>query len=531
MAGASTPAIDLAKAYVMAPVAWDDYLILTPLIVPFLAAALVVILRDRTRTHAWIAGMAFALVFLSNCALFWHVLRDGPLVMTMGKWLPPFGISFTADITGVPFALSTSIIALGLVPYASSTIDQARSHHGFYAFFLLLVAGVSAAFLTADLFNLYVWFEVLLISSFGLLILGGEKEQLDGGIKYAFLNLIATTLFLIAVAYIYGLTGALNMADLAVKMRDLGGAAPAMTLACLFCLAFTMKAAAFPVNFWLPASYHTPSMVAAALFAGLLTKIGIYALIRVLIMIMPQGGEALQGLLLVVGCATILMGGLGALAQSDMRRMLGYCVISGIGAMLIGIGLQDNQGLAGTLLYALHSMMVMTALYVAVGIASYLTQNFSMMQGSGLYRSHPFFAALVLVLVFALSGLPPFSGFWPKLLLLYSGLQAGQIAAMVALLVGTFLTMMAMGRFWLFVFWHPVAPAVPVVPLLNDNQPVAVVERRTIPNRMMASLLLFTGLSVALGIAADYPSLWTLEAASSLLNPTLYLDSVLGAQP
>ena len=167
--------------------------------------------------------------------------------------------------------------------YAVDDINTSGRRYGFYPFLLVLMAGVSGAFLTGDIFNLYVWFEVLLISSFGLLILGSEREQIDGALKYAVLNLMATTLFLITVGYLYAIFGTLNMADIAVKVRDYADTAPLMTLTALFVLAFSMKAAAFPVNFWLPASYHTPRVVVSALFAGLLTKVGVYALIRGLI--------------------------------------------------------------------------------------------------------------------------------------------------------------------------------------------------------------------------------------------------------
>ena len=178
--------------------------------------------------------------------------------------------------------------------YALSDIDAGGRRFGFFPFLMFLMAGVTGAFLTGDIFNLYVWFEVLLISSFGLLVLGSEREQIDGAMKYAVLNLIGTTLFLIAVGYLYAIFGTLNMADIALKAAGLRDTAPLMTLAALFLLAFAMKAAAFPVNFWLPASYHTPRIVVSALFAGLLTKVGIYALIRVMVMLLPVEREALS---------------------------------------------------------------------------------------------------------------------------------------------------------------------------------------------------------------------------------------------
>src|SRR5690606_6163921 len=203
--------------------------------------------------------------------------------------------------------------------------------YGFYPFLLLMMAGVAGTFLTGDIFNLYVWFEILLISSFGLLVLGSSNAQLDGTMKYAFLNLVATMLFLITTGMLYGVFGTLNMADIARKAAGLKEIGPLITLATMFLLAFGAKAAAFPVNFWLPASYHTPQVVTSALFAGLLTKVGVYALIRILVMLLPAEREVLAELIGWIAIATMLAGILGALAESDIRRMMGFVVISGIG--------------------------------------------------------------------------------------------------------------------------------------------------------------------------------------------------------
>ncbi len=306
--------------------------------------------------------------------------------MVMGRWLPPFGIAFTVDLFGALMALAAAIAALAGSLYALTDIDAGGRRFGFFPFLMLLMAGVSGVFLTGDIFNLYVWFEVLLISSFGLLILGSEREQIDGAMKYAVLNLIGTTLFLIAVGYLYAIFGTLNMADIALKAAGLRDTAPLMTLAALFLLAFAMKAAAFPVNFWLPASYHTPRIVVSALFAGLLTKVGIYALIRVVVMLLPVEREALSLMIALVGAATVLIGALGALAQTDIRRMLGYVVISGIGNMLAGIAIGTPGGVSGAVFYALHSVVLMMALYLLAGQAARLGGSFQLSALGGLYR-------------------------------------------------------------------------------------------------------------------------------------------------
>jgi multicomponent Na+:H+ antiporter subunit D len=353
--------------------------------------------------------------------------------MTMGRWLPPFGISFAADTFGATLAFAASVAALCAAIFGARDVPAGLRRFGFYPFLLLLMMGVLSALLTGDIFNLYVWFEVLLIASFGLIVLGNAKEQLDGGLRYALLNLLGTTLFLAATGCLYGLTGTLNMADLAERLPALDRPAPIATIAALYVLAFGMKAAAFPVNFWLPASYHTPAATVSALFAGLLTKVGIYALLRVLIMLMPEQRDLYSEVLAVIAVATMLVGALGALAEAHLRRMLGYVVIIGIGAMIAGIAVGTPASVSAAVVYAVHSMIATTALYLAVGVAERIGGSSEFRLLGGLYAAEPLVAALILVLIFSVAGLPPFSGFWAKLLVAQAALADELVGPVVVL--------------------------------------------------------------------------------------------------
>ena len=270
-----------------------------------------------------------------NATLLARVLADGPLAMTMGRWLPPFGITFAADALGAASRWSRRWSRWSAPSSAARDIDTTGRRYGFYPFLMLLMAGVSGAFLTGDIFNLYVWFEVMLIASFGLLVLGSAPSRSTARRNTAFLNLLATTLFLVAPAYLYG-PSARSTWPTSRRRQPARDPAPLTTIAALFLLAFGMKAAAFPVNFWLPASYHAPRIVTSALFGGLLTKVGVYALLRTLVMLFPVERLALSRRDRLGGGATMILGALGALAQSDIRRMLGFLVISGIGVMLSG---------------------------------------------------------------------------------------------------------------------------------------------------------------------------------------------------
>ncbi len=509
---AAPTTVDLSAALITAPVPIGHWLAILPVAHCITLGAVLLMLRAYPRLQAWLAISGLAVLALIDAALLAKVVAEGPLTMVMGRWLPPFGIAFTVDLFGALMAFTSALVALAAGIYALADIGESGRRYGFFPLLMLLMAGVSGAFLTGDVFNLYVWFEVLLISSFGLIILGSERQQIDGALKYAVLNLIATTLFLIGVGILYAVFGTLNMADIASKARDLRATAPLMTLASLFLLAFAMKAAAFPVNFWLPAAYHTPRIVVSALFAGLLTKVGIYALIRVLVMLLPIERAELSPLIALAAAATILVGALGALAENDIRRLFGYVVISGIGNMLAGVALGGTGGgISGAVFYALHSMVLMTALYLTAGEIARRGGGFLLSALGGLYRQSGGFTALSLVLFLAACGLPPFSGFWPKVILVKASLDLDAWWLAAVILGGGFLTTIAFGRLFLLVYWRP-APAAGV--------PSPAVWRTGLP------LAALTALVVGFGILPDQLLALSQSAAAGLADPEAYVHSV-----
>jgi len=515
MAGSSEALQDYSTVYTMQPVAAADWLIVAPVVWCILIGAVLLMLRKRTDIQPVIAIPALFVLVLMTLGLLVHVAQSGTLTMTMGRWLPPFGISFTVDLLGAFFAATAALVALAAGIYGRSDVDDTGRRYGFYPFLMLIMAGILGAFLTGDIFNLYVWFEVLLISSFGLLVLGSERKQLDGAVKYAFLNLIATTLFLVATGYLYGLFGTLNMADIAIKASELRGTAPLMTLVTLYLLAFAMKAAAFPVNFWLPASYHTPRLVVSALFAGLLTKVGIYALLRILGMLFPFEREELSLIIAIVAALTMILGVIGALAQNDIRRSLGFLVISGIGVMMAGLALGSPAGLSGAILYAAHSMVVMTALYFAAGIAARLGGSFELTAAGGLYAKSALLAAMTLMLLLSVAGLPPFSGLWPKIMLVKASLDVGAWWLAGSILVTGFLTTITVGRIWVLAYWRP-------LPGADAGEDAAV----ALPMGASAALAGLVAITVAAGVWPEPLMALAQDAARGLIDPSAYVLSV-----
>ena len=514
MAAIDQGAAGLAAAIVTAPVALHQWLVVAPVAVPILTGALLLTIRHRVRLHAAVAILGLAASAVCAGLLLARVASGGPLVMTMGRWLPPFGITFAADTLGALLCLTANLVGLVCALYSLRDIGTIGRRYGFYPFLMLMMAGVGGAFLTGDVFNLYVWFEVFVISSFGLLVVGSDERRIDGAVKYAILNLVATTLFLVATGYLYGVFGTLNMADLHRKVASAGDAAPLMTLATLYFVAFGMKAAAFPVNFWLPASYHTPKIVTSALFGGLLTKVGVYGLLRVLVMIMPAERIALSGLIGWIAILTMIVGVVCALAQTDIRRMLGFALISGIGVMLAGLALGDAAGVAGAIFYAVHSMLVMTALYLLSGMIRDAGGSFSLDHLAGLYDRAPLLAGSALLLAFAIAGLPPGSGLWPKIALVKASLDAGQGWLAAAILVSGLLTTVAFGRVFLLAFWR------------TESQSGGAVAKGRAPPVAYAALLMLLFGSLAIGLYPEPFMAAAKAAANGLIEPQHYVDAV-----
>jgi len=437
-----------------------DWLVILPVVLPLLGAALLLMLREAKEAQYWMALGTVAVILLGDIALAMRIAEQGPVSMTMGNWLPPFGISFTADLVGAVFALAAAGVTLLVLVYLRLDMPDRARRDGVYPLVLLLLAGVSGSFLTGDLFNLYVWFEVMLIASLGLMVLGGRNSQLDATVKYGFLNFFATTIFLLSLGLTYGTLGTLNMADIVAKAPAADPAVMA-SIAALLLLAFGMKAAAFPVNAWLPASYHAPPAAVSALMAGLLTKVGVYALLRAMTMLLPASREVLEPVLVVVALGTLIFGPLGAIAETNLRRALGFLVIGGIGATITGIALNNEAGLAGAATYVLHAMLTITGLYLVAGLIEAMTGETDTRRMGGLYAAASLPSVLFFVLILAVAGVPPFLGFWPKLLLVEGGIagwapnaDGWALALWVGVLVNALLTLIAGSRLWGHIFWR-----------------------------------------------------------------------------
>ncbi len=493
-------------------------LLFWPVVIPFATAVLAMLAWRSIRLQRVISlAGGFALLAVA-IRITMEVARHGPFAAQAGGWPAPFGITMVADWLAAAMVLITGIIAVATLVYGLSDVTGDEEHHGHHPLTHALLAGICGAFLTGDIFNMYVWFEVMLISSFGLMVVGGSRAQIDGAMKYVGLNLIATVTFLAGVGLLYGATGTLNMADLHIALQGRASEVPVIASAAFLLFAFGAKAALFPVFFWLPASYHTLSFTTSALFSGMLTKVGVYALLRVFTLVFDPGMEAIQTVLLWGAAITMVVGVLGAAAQMDVRRILSFHIISQIGYMVLGLAIHTPLALLGAVFYVIHHIIVKANLFLIAGIMHRYTGSEDLNHIGGLWKHRPWLGVLFLIPAMSLAGMPPLSGFWAKLLLLSASLQEERyVIAFLVLLVGL-LTLFSMSKIWQFAFWkpHPRGGAA-----LKGGVPLSAL----VPTIGLAALTIFIGLYAEpfVRVAA--------AAADQLMEPRAYIAAVLPEAP
>lgn len=495
-------------------------LIVLPVILPLLFAVIMLFAWKYISLQR-ILNLAGSLILLIvSVLLFTTVLSDGVQSINLGNWKAPFGIVFAADILSSVMVLISSIIAFTTALYSFSTIDNERESFGFYPLLNTLIMGINGAFLTGDVFNLYVWFEVMLISSFVLLVLGGTRNQLEGGIKYFTLNLISSAFFLAAVGLLYGLTGTLNMADLSEKIKLAGDNGLITVISIFFLISFGIKSAVFPLYFWLPSSYHTPPSPVSAIFAGLLTKVGVYSLIRMFTLVFTVNSEFLTNIILIVAVFTMVTGVFGAASQNEIRKILSFHIISQIGYMIMGLGLYSVLGIAGAVFYLIHHIIVKTNLFFIGGLIQKLQGTYELKKLGGLYKVYPIIGLLFLIPALSLAGIPPLSGFWAKFLIVKAGLELQEILVVVISLFVSLLTLFSMTKIWNEVFWKP-AP--------KDNPEISF-RQFTLSKKIMifSPIVILAILTVIIGLSVEEVFQIANQSANELLNPVNYINKVLG---
>ncbi|WMY78375.1 Na+/H+ antiporter subunit D [Citricoccus sp. I39-566] len=519
---------------------------LAPLAVllPILGSALAFVLVRRPKAQIAVTVTTITLTLLLECLLLAATWDTGAVAVFLGGWEAPWGITMVVDRFSALMLVISSAIVLAVLIYASAQgitdQDQGGPVSIFHPTFLILVAGVSNAFLAGDLFNLYVGFEILLTASYVLLTLGGTGPRVRAGVTYVVVSVISSVIFLIAIAMIYGATGTVNMADLAVKLAELDPDVQ-MVLHVMLLVGFGIKAAVFPLSFWLPDSYPTAPAPVTAVFAGLLTKVGVYAIIRTETLLFP--GDRVNALLMWVALLTMIVGILGALAQNDIKRVLSFTLVSHIGYMIFGVAMSSILGLGATVFYVVHHITVQTGLFLVTGLIEQRAGSANIDRLGGLARISPVIAILFFIPAMNLGGIPPFSGFLAKVGLLQAGVAMHEplVWALVAgSVVTSLLTLLVMVRVWTRSFWRRVEdvehPPAKLVLALDDAEarrdgtPRPSTFAKGPARGMVYPTVGLVALGLAFTVWAGPLYAFSDRAATDMLARTPYIEAVLGPE-
>ena len=492
---------------------------LWPVAVPLAAAALTLLTRRWPGLQRGLMEAGVLLMLAASVLLLARTARGETLVVSFGGWGAPFGLTLVADRLSAALAAVTGVVALAVAIYARADIRARRRRAGFDPLFLAMLAAVNGAFLTDDIFNLYVWFELMLVTALGLVTLDRRRAQIDGAIRYAAMSMTGASMILIGIGLLYGETGTLDMAHLSTV---LAGRAPSVALsasAYLLLAGVALKAGLFPLFFWLPASYHTAPISVSAALAGLLTKVAFYACLRIFVLVFGVGAgppvvPGLPALFALLAAATMLVSVLAAIAQVDIRRLLAFHVMGQVAYLMMGLALASQLGVAAAIFYTMHTMLVQTGLFLGAGAIARANRGDDLRSAGGLMRDQPLFAGLFAVLALSISGIPPMSGFWAKFLVIDAAFRtdAGWSAwlALVALVVGA-LTLYSMSVVWTQAFWRT-----------RDRSRNAT---RRIPPAMLVAVGLLAACTLGIGLVVEPVARMARNSAAMSTSETARLAS------
>ncbi|MFW5725208.1 MAG: proton-conducting transporter membrane subunit [Bacteroidota bacterium] len=365
-------------------------ILVLPIILPLLFMVVLVFTRRWLVFQQGFSIFASIMLTFVSFLILMDVEQNGIMAVQPGSWEAPFGITLVADLLSSIMMITTSFVAVIVMIYSPGFIDRERQTAGYYPLVFGLIMGVNGAFITGDLFNMYVWYEVMLTSSFVLIALGGSADQLRGSIKYVTINFVASIFFVGAIGIMYGQVGTLNMADLAAKMRTWDDPAFINSALMLFFIAFSVKSALVPFFFWLPASYHTPPIAITALFAGMLTKVGVYTMFRFYSLFVVFDTQFWTIFILVLAGLTMFSGVLMAASQFDIRKILSFHIISQVGYMIMGLGIFTVAGIAGAIYFTVHNMLSKTNTFLAGGLVYQRSGSYDLKYLGGLYKATVF---------------------------------------------------------------------------------------------------------------------------------------------
>ena len=487
-------------------------LLVLPMVLPLLIGVLLVFIPSHLFMQRWTTLIALVVNGCISFLLLHRIVNNGIISLDFGNWEAPFAITFVGDSFAMILVLTTNIVSAICVLYAMGTIGQKREKLYFYPFVLMLVAGVNGSFLTGDLFNLFVTFEVMLLASYALITLGGGKKQLQESFKYIAINVVSSSLFLVAIAYLYGLLGTLNMAHLSERIAETGQTPLLTVVSLLFLIVFSLKSGLILYQ-WLPGAYSTPPTAIAALFGALLTKVGVYALFRTFTLLFYHEQQITHTIIGIMAAITLIGGFIGAIAYTNIRQIVSYNVVIAIGFILVALAIMNVTAMEGAIFYLIHDMVVKALLFLLAGTMIYVTKSDRLDEISGLIRNYPLLGWLFFITVLSLTGIPPLGGFIGKVLLGIGTIETQSYALLALSFLSGFVILYSLLRIFMSCFWGET--------IISKEEEIPLPKGHHIPGIMLVLLTIGIGLGVE-GLAP-----YVKDAAATLMNPSIYIDAVL----
>ncbi|CAH1055536.1 Na+/H+ antiporter subunit D [Paenibacillus pseudetheri] len=487
-------------------------LLVLPLLIPAFTAVILIFLKERVDLQRIISAVSVFLNILVAGIIVHQVSTKGIQTLYMGGWLPPYGIVFVADMFAALLVLIGAIVGAACLFFSFASIGEERERFYYYPFFHFLLTGVFGSFLTGDLFNLFVCFEVLLVASYALIVLGGSKGQLRETLKYVLVNVISSSLFVATLAYLYAATGTLNMAHLSMRVAEAGQGGVMNVIAVLLLIVFSIKAGLL-LFFWLPDSYSAPPVAVRALFGALLTKVGLYAITRTFTLIFIQEPGLTHSLIAWMAGATMILGAIGALAYNDLGRIFNYNIIISVGFIAFGISVATQDSLNGVVFYLMHDMVAKALLFFLGGMIISASGTDRLKEMGGLIRRYPWTGWMFFVLILALVGVPPLSGFAGKVMMVRSGFGQNHVALALIALASSFIVLYSLIKVFQQVFWGGEKREEQVKPLHYKA--------------MMAPAAVLFAIIILMGVGAETVNGYVSQAGAVLADPALYINAVM----
>ncbi|OCA88145.1 Na+/H+ antiporter subunit D [Bacillus sp. FJAT-27225] len=490
-------------------------LIVLPILIPLLTGAILIFFGKNKLVQRVLATLSALAGIIVSFIIVQKVRTDGVQSLNISSWDAPFGITLVSDMLSALLVFTTSIIAFACLLYSFKSIGENRENHYYYSVFNFLLVGVNGAFTTGDIFNMFVFFEVMLMSSYVLLVLGGTKIQLRETIKYLLVNIISSALFVISVAYLYSVVGTLNMAHISTRINEISinGMPGILTvIAVLFLIVFGLKGAIFPLYFWLPGSYYAPPAAVLALFGALLTKVGVYAITRTYTLFFYHDGFVFQ-LLAILALLSVIVGVIGAIAYWDIKYIVIYNIIVAVGVILYGVSVMNPAGLTGSVYYLIHDMIIKAALFLIVGIVIAITGTSNLRKISGLITRYPGLGWTLFLAALSLAGIPPLSGFLGKLLIVQGGVEGESYIGAGLVLLSSLLVLFSVMKIFINGFW--------------GKAQTYEGEEKTPVKWLLISPAILVVLSAIYGIGSESFLPYINMAAETLMDPSTYIEAVL----